>query len=166
MPLSPEQEALCERLEKGESTPTAATLIRQQAREIDDLWDRLSRAYALVRQESPARMIQDEMEVLRAMLEERRSSSLARQNDGSQAGRSGSSQCVNPTRCRASTGVFPQVTLGAPWDSGRASSRQQRAGDAPPSMQVSGLSLHGASYGCDGRVGLPATMRGLDRRAG
>ena len=51
MPLSPEQEALCERLEKGESTPTAATLIRQQAREIDDLWDRLSRAYALVRQE-------------------------------------------------------------------------------------------------------------------
>jgi hypothetical protein len=27
MPLSPEQEALCERLEKGESTPTAATLI-------------------------------------------------------------------------------------------------------------------------------------------
>ena len=62
MPLSPEQEALCERLEKGESTPTAATLIRQQAREIDDLWDRLSRAYALVRQESPAEMIQDEMD--------------------------------------------------------------------------------------------------------
>ena len=29
----------------------AAALIRQQAREIDDLWDRLSRAYALVRQE-------------------------------------------------------------------------------------------------------------------
>ena len=27
MPLSPEQEALCERLEKGESTPTAATLV-------------------------------------------------------------------------------------------------------------------------------------------
>jgi hypothetical protein len=47
---------------EGESTPTAATLIRQQAREIDDLWDRLSRAYALVRQESPAEMIQDEME--------------------------------------------------------------------------------------------------------
>ena len=39
MPLSPEQEALCERLEKGESTPAAAALIRQQAREIDDLWD-------------------------------------------------------------------------------------------------------------------------------
>jgi hypothetical protein len=76
MPLSPEQEALCERLEKGESTPTAATLIRQQAREIDDLWDRLSRAYALVRQESPAEMIQDEMEALRAMLDERRSSQL------------------------------------------------------------------------------------------
>ena len=40
MPLSAEQEALCERLEKGERTPTAATLIRHQAREIDDLWDR------------------------------------------------------------------------------------------------------------------------------
>jgi hypothetical protein len=71
MPLSPEQEALCERLEMGESTPTAAAFIRQQAREIDDLWDRLSRAYALVRQESPAEMIQDEIEQLRAMLDER-----------------------------------------------------------------------------------------------
>ena len=58
-------------LQKGESTPTAATLIRQQAREIDDLWDRLSRAYALVRQESPAEMIQDEIEQLRAMLDKR-----------------------------------------------------------------------------------------------
>jgi hypothetical protein len=58
MPLSAEQEALCERLEKGESTPTAATVIRRQAREIDDLWDRLSRAYALIRQESPAEIIQ------------------------------------------------------------------------------------------------------------
>ena len=36
MPLSPEQEALCERLEKGESTPNAAALIRQQAHEIDE----------------------------------------------------------------------------------------------------------------------------------
>ena len=68
MPLSPEQEALCERLEKGESTPTAATLIRQQAHEIDDLWDRLSRAYALVRQE--------EMREMHAMLEGRRISQL------------------------------------------------------------------------------------------
>ena len=42
MPLSPEQEALRERLEKGEGTPTAAALIRQQAHEIDDLWDRLT----------------------------------------------------------------------------------------------------------------------------
>ena len=80
MPLSPEQEALCERVEKGEPEPGAAALIRQQAQEIDDLWDRLSRAYALVRRESPAEMIQEEMEALRAMLEERRSSSLARQN--------------------------------------------------------------------------------------
>ena len=76
MPLSPEQEILCERLEKGEPDPRAAALIRQQAREIDDLWDRLSRAYALVRQESPAEMLQDEMEALRAMLDERRSSQL------------------------------------------------------------------------------------------
>ena len=71
MPLSPEQEALCERLEKGESTPTAATVIRRQAREIEGLWDRLSRAYALIRQESPAEIIQDEMEQLRAVLDER-----------------------------------------------------------------------------------------------
>ena len=74
MPLSPEQEALCERLEKGESTPNAAALIRQQARQIDDLWDRLSRAYALVRRESPGEMIQAEMEQLRAMLEARQNS--------------------------------------------------------------------------------------------
>jgi rubrerythrin len=71
MPLSPEQEAVCERLEKGESTPNAAALIRQQAHEIDDLWDRLSRAYALVRDESPAEMIQDEMKQLQAMLDGR-----------------------------------------------------------------------------------------------
>ena len=74
MPLSPEQEALCERLANVESMSTAAALIRQQAHEIDDLWDRLSRAYALVRRESPAEMIQEEMEQLRAMLDERRDS--------------------------------------------------------------------------------------------
>ena len=33
-------------------------------------------AYALVRRESPAEMIQEEMEALRAMLDERRSSQL------------------------------------------------------------------------------------------
>jgi hypothetical protein len=76
MPLSPEQEALCERLEKGESTPNAAALIRQQAHEIDDLWGRLSRAYALVRRESPGEMIQEEMEQLRAMLDARQHSQL------------------------------------------------------------------------------------------
>ena len=75
MPLSPEEEVLCKRLEKGEPNPRAA-VIRQQAHEIDDLWDRLSHAYALVRRESPAEMIQEEMEALRAMLEERRSSQL------------------------------------------------------------------------------------------
>jgi hypothetical protein len=71
MPLTPEQEALCNLLEKSEGTPAAAALIRQQAQEIDDLWDRLSRAYALVRAESPAEMMREEMEVLRSMLDER-----------------------------------------------------------------------------------------------
>ena len=53
--------------------PAAAALIRQQARKIDDLWDRLSRAYALLRAESPAEMMHEEMEQLRAMLEGRNS---------------------------------------------------------------------------------------------
>jgi hypothetical protein len=70
MTLSCKQEMLCERLEKGAGT-AAAALIRQQAHEIDDLWDRVSRAYALVRHESPAEMIQEEMEQLRGMLDER-----------------------------------------------------------------------------------------------
>jgi hypothetical protein len=74
MPLSPEQEVLCGRLEKGESEPLAAALIRQQAKEIDDLWDGLSHAYVLVRRESPTEMIQEEMEALRAKLEERQRS--------------------------------------------------------------------------------------------
>jgi hypothetical protein len=52
---------LCKRLEKGEPDPPAAALIRQKAHEIVDLWDRLSHAYALVRRESPAEMIQEEM---------------------------------------------------------------------------------------------------------
>ena len=52
------------------------TLIRQQAHEIDDLWDRLSRAYALVRNESSAEMIQQEMREIHAMLEGRRISQL------------------------------------------------------------------------------------------
>jgi hypothetical protein len=73
MPLSPEEEVLCKRLEKGQPDPRAAALIRQQAQEIDALWDRLSHAYALIRRESPAEMIQEEMEALRAMLDERRS---------------------------------------------------------------------------------------------
>ena len=34
MPLSPEQEALCERVEKGEPEPRAAVLIRKQAHEM------------------------------------------------------------------------------------------------------------------------------------
>jgi hypothetical protein len=76
MPLSPKQEVICERLDKGEPEPRAAALIRQQAQEIDALWDRLSHAYALVRGESHAEMIREEAEALRAMLAERRSSQL------------------------------------------------------------------------------------------
>ena len=76
MPLSPGQKVLCDLLEKGEPDPRAAALIRQQAQEIDDLWDRLSHASMLVRRDSPADMIQKEMEVLRAVLDERRSSQL------------------------------------------------------------------------------------------
>ena len=40
MPLSPKQEELCRRLEMGRPEPSAAALIRQQARDIDELWDR------------------------------------------------------------------------------------------------------------------------------
>jgi hypothetical protein len=68
MPLSPEQEALCERLEMGESTPAAAALIRHQAHEIDNLWDRLSRAYAVIHRDE---MIQEEMQEIRDLLEGR-----------------------------------------------------------------------------------------------
>ena len=51
MPLSSEQEALCRRLEMGRPEPSAAALIRQQAHDIDELWDRLSRAYLAIRRE-------------------------------------------------------------------------------------------------------------------
>jgi len=76
MPLSPEQETLCERVEKGEPEPSAAALIRQQAQEIDALWDHLSHAYVLVRRGTPAEVILKEIEALRAMLDARRSSQL------------------------------------------------------------------------------------------
>jgi hypothetical protein len=75
-PSGADQKTLCERLEKGESTATAATLIRQQAHEIDDLWDRLSRAYALVRKESPSERIHEQMKEIHVMLEGRRISQL------------------------------------------------------------------------------------------
>jgi hypothetical protein len=74
MPLSPEQEVLCERLEKGEPNPRAAALIRDLANEIDELWDRLSHAYAVVRKEVPAEMIDEEMKHLHAKLSEQRQS--------------------------------------------------------------------------------------------
>jgi uncharacterized small protein (DUF1192 family) len=55
----------------GEPEPSAASLIRQQAREIDEVWDRLSRAYAVVRRETPSDELQMEIERLRAQLERR-----------------------------------------------------------------------------------------------
>ena len=72
MPLSSEQEALCRRLEMGRAEPNAAALIRQQARDIDELWDRLSRAYAVIRRETPSDELQREIEQLRAQLERQR----------------------------------------------------------------------------------------------
>ncbi len=69
MPLSPKQEELCRRLEMGRPEPSAAALIRQQARDIDELWDRLSRAYLAVRREIPYDELRQEIEVLRAQLE-------------------------------------------------------------------------------------------------
>ena len=74
MPLSSEQEALCRRLEMGRAEPSAAALIRQQARDIDELWDRLSRAYAVIRCETPSEEFQREIEQLRAQLERQRTS--------------------------------------------------------------------------------------------
>lgn len=59
MPLPPEQEVLCTRLEKGESCPEAANVIRQQAHEIADLSDRLSRAYAVAPDASPWEITQE-----------------------------------------------------------------------------------------------------------
>jgi hypothetical protein len=59
MPLPPEQEVLCARLEKGESCPVAAKVIRQQAHEIADLLARLNRAYARVPDEPPSEIIQE-----------------------------------------------------------------------------------------------------------
>ena len=71
MPLSSEQEALCRRLEMGPE-PSAAALIRQQARDIDELWDRLSRAYLAVRREIPSDELRREIEEVRAHLERQR----------------------------------------------------------------------------------------------
>ena len=68
MPLSSEQEALCRRLEMGRPEPSAAALIRQQARDIDELWDRLSRAYLAVRREIPSDELRREIEDLRVKL--------------------------------------------------------------------------------------------------
>jgi DNA polymerase III delta subunit len=72
MPLSFEQEELCRRLETGRPDPSAAALIRQQAREIDELWDRLRRAYLAVRREMPGDELRREIEQLCAQLDRQR----------------------------------------------------------------------------------------------
>ena len=72
MPLSSKQEALCRRLEMGRPEPSAAALIRQQARDIDELWDRLSRAYLAIRREIPSDELRREIEEVRAHLERQR----------------------------------------------------------------------------------------------
>ena len=72
MPLSPKQEELCRRLEMGRPEPSAAALIRQQARDIDELWDRLSRAYLAVRKEIPSDELRREIEEVCAQLERQR----------------------------------------------------------------------------------------------
>jgi hypothetical protein len=72
MPLSSEQEELCRRLEMGQPEPSAAALIRQQARDIDELLDRLSRAYLAVRREMPGDELRREIEQLCAQLERQR----------------------------------------------------------------------------------------------
>jgi hypothetical protein len=72
MSLSIQQEELCRRLE-GEfldrnDARAAAAPLRQFATEIDELWDRLSRVYAIVRGETPDDPIQKEIEQLRTGL--------------------------------------------------------------------------------------------------
>ena len=72
MPLTSEQEELCRRLEMGRPEPSAAALIRQQASDIDELWDRLSRAYLAVRREMPGDELRQEIGQLCAQLERQR----------------------------------------------------------------------------------------------
>jgi hypothetical protein len=52
MPLTPQQDALCHKLEQqlGPEGLDAASIIRQQASEIDGLWDRLNHAYMVMRE--------------------------------------------------------------------------------------------------------------------
>jgi hypothetical protein len=71
MPLTPQQDALCRKLEQQvapEIGSAAAALIRQQASEIDSLWDRLTHAYMAMRGEvGDNAYIKDEVEELRRL---------------------------------------------------------------------------------------------------
>ena len=70
MPLTPQQDALCQKLEQqvAPEIGSAAALIRQQASEIDSLWDRLTHAYMAMRGEvGDDSHIKDEFEELRRL---------------------------------------------------------------------------------------------------
>jgi hypothetical protein len=54
MPLTPEEDALCQQLEQqvdSEIARSAAALIRRMASEADGLWDRLNQVYMALRGE-------------------------------------------------------------------------------------------------------------------
>jgi hypothetical protein len=81
MPLTPQQDALCQKLEQQvvpEIGLAAAALIHQQASEIDSLWDRLTHAYMAMRGEvGDDSQIKDEFEELRRLAETRHPSASA-----------------------------------------------------------------------------------------
>jgi hypothetical protein len=68
VPLSRQDQELCQRLEQRQEpiAAAAAAQIRRLAREVDELWDRLSRVYARMRGETDGDPIRAEIECLRA----------------------------------------------------------------------------------------------------
>ena len=68
VPLSRQDQELCQRLEKRQEpiAAAAAARIRRLAGEVDELWDRLSRVYARMRGETDGDPIRAEIECLRA----------------------------------------------------------------------------------------------------
>jgi hypothetical protein len=68
VPLSRQDQELCQSLEQRQEpiAAAAAAQIRRLAREVDELWDRLSRVYARMRGETDGDPIRAEIECLRA----------------------------------------------------------------------------------------------------